>query len=372
MIIAARTRAVQVTWRTLSRPSARPSARAFTSSAARDQALKIAYFGSDRFSIKSLQAVLQLQKDDPGAIESVTVVTKPPKRAGRGLKELRDVPIADFAVENGLTVLRADNKKEINALPNDFSLVVAVSYGGLIPQQFLAHTKYGGLNVHPSFLPQYHGPAPIHHALLNGDTTTGVTVQTLHPTKFDRGRVVAISEKIPIARTETFESLRDTLADTGAALLYSTLKARNFTDSSYEVKSGCPDVYAGHVTSRMRAIDWSVDSAEKLERYCNTLGSLYTHKVFEERKQVKAEFQEKLLRVLLSDVKKMDGVEASGAPGSHNLVDGKILINTVDGVVSCPTLQVEFQAVEDADKFEKRCVGSKKKRAKCGEFKDVQ
>ncbi|KAG5364783.1 Methionyl-tRNA formyltransferase [Yarrowia sp. E02] len=351
-----RARAVQVTW------------RSFSTSAARDQALKIAYFGSDRFSIKSLQAVLQLQKDAPGAIESVTVVTKPPKRAGRGLKELKDVPIADFAAENGLSVLRADNKKEINALSNDFSLVVAVSYGGLIPQQFLANTKYGGLNVHPSFLPQYHGPAPIHHALLNGDLHTGVTVQTLHPTKFDRGRVVAISEKIPIARETTFESLRDTLADTGAALLYSTIKTRNFTDSSYEVKSGCPDVYAGHVTSKMRAIDWSVDSAAKLERFCNTLGSLYTHKVFEERKQVKADFQEKRLRVLLTGLKKVDGMDATGAPGSHFLQDGKVLINTVDGVVSCPTLQVEFQAVEDADKFEKRCVGSKKKRAKSQEF----
>ncbi|KAG5363669.1 Methionyl-tRNA formyltransferase [Yarrowia sp. B02] len=349
----------------------RPGLRAFSTSAAHNQALKIAYFGSDWFSIKSLQAVLQLQKDDPGAIESVKVVTKPPKRAGRGLKELKDVPIADFALENGLQVLRADNKKEINELPNDFSLVVAVSYGGLIPQQFLANTKYGGLNVHPSFLPQYHGPAPIHHAMLNGDETTGVTVQTLHPTKFDRGRVISISEKIPIARSETFESLRDTLADEGAKLLYSTIQERNFTDASYEVKSGCPDVYAGHVTSKMRAIDWSKDSAEKLERSCNTLGSLYTHKVFVERKQVKADFQERVLRVLLSDLKKVDGLETSGAPGTHKCTDGTILINTVDGVVSCPTLQVEFQAVEDANKFEKRCVGSKKKRAKSEEFVDA-
>lgn len=359
---ALRARAVRATWSGLS--------RTFVTSAPCDEALKIAYFGSDKFSIKSLQAVLQLQKENPSAIESVTVVTKPPKRAGRGLKELKDVPITDFAVENGLTVLRADNKTEINALPNDFSLVVAVSYGGLIPQQFLANTKYGGLNVHPSFLPQYHGPAPIHHALLNGDKTTGVTVQTLHPTKFDRGRVVAISEKVPITRDSTFESLRDTLADTGAELLYSTIKDRNFTDSSYEVKSGCPDVYAGHVTSKMRAIDWSVDTADKLERYCNTLGSLYTHKLFEERKQVKAEFQKKLLRVLLSELKKVDGIEAFGAPGTHKLVDRTVLINTVDGVVSCPTLQVEFQAVEDADKFEKRCVGSKKKRAKSEEFQN--
>lgn len=282
------------------------------------------------------------------------------------------MPIADFALENGLSVLRADNKKEINELPNDFSLVVAVSYGGLIPQQFLENTKYGGLNVHPSFLPQYHGPAPIHHALLNGDEHTGVTVQTLHPTKFDRGRVVAISEKIPIERSATFETLRDTLADTGAALLHKAIKERKFTDSSFEVKSGCPDVYAGHVTSKMRAVDWTKDSANKLERYCKALGSMYTHKVFQERKQVKAEFQDKVLRVLLSGLKKVDGLEASGAPGSHFKKEGAVYINTVDGVVECPTLQVEFQAVEGADKFDKRCVGSKKKRAKSEEFVDVE
>lgn len=348
------------------------AARSFSTCLPPGQALRIAYFGSDRFSIKSLEAVLKLQQEKPEAIDSITVVTKPPKRAGRGLKELKEVPIADFASKNGLTILRADSKKEINELPNDFNLVVAVSYGGLIPQQFLAKTKYGGLNVHPSFLPQYHGPAPIHHALLNGDTSTGVTVQTLHPTKFDRGRVVALSDKVEITRDTTFEALRDTLADVGAGLLHSALDSQKFTDPSHELISGCPDVYAGHVTSTMRAIDWSKDSASKLERFCNTLGALYTHKIFEERKQVKADFQDKQLRVLLNDIKKVDGVEATDVPGSHQYVDGGIVINTIDGVVTCPSLQVEFQAVEDADKFQKRCDGSKKKRAKNGSFINAQ
>lgn len=76
-------------------------------------------------------------------------------------------------------------------MPPDTNLIVAVSFGLKVPKRLLTQAKYGGLNLHPSMLPDLRGPAPLHHALLLRRETTGVTLQTLHPTEFDRGEVLA-------------------------------------------------------------------------------------------------------------------------------------------------------------------------------------
>jgi methionyl-tRNA formyltransferase len=54
----------------------------------------------------------------------------------------------------------------------------------------LQHVKHGAINMHPSLLPKYRGPAPIHHALLNGDKTTGVSIIEIDPGAFDVGKIL--------------------------------------------------------------------------------------------------------------------------------------------------------------------------------------
>ena len=70
-----------------------------------------------------------------------------------------------------------------------FDLGVVVSFGHKIPVELIQSLKYGAINMHPSLLPKYRGAAPIHHALLNNDKETGVSIIQVHPTKMDFGKI---------------------------------------------------------------------------------------------------------------------------------------------------------------------------------------
>jgi methionyl-tRNA formyltransferase len=110
--------------------------------------------------------------------------------------------------------------------PVPFNLVVAVSFGLLVPPRILNLAKYGGLNVHPSLLPDLRGPAPIEHAILERREHTGVSIQTLHPRHFDQGTVLAQTPApgILIPRTATAAALETQLATQGAQMLLDALK----------------------------------------------------------------------------------------------------------------------------------------------------
>lgn len=53
-------------------------------------ALRILFCGSDEFSIASLRALAAAKRQVPDLIDSIHVVHRPAKRAGRGLKQLRE------------------------------------------------------------------------------------------------------------------------------------------------------------------------------------------------------------------------------------------------------------------------------------------
>lgn len=118
--------------------------------------LKIAFFGSDNFSVASLNKLIQYQKKNPDKVDSVHVITRSLKPQGRYMKTVQDLPVGKFSSQQGLSIMRADTSQEIRQLSEQylFNLVIAVSYGRLIPSTFIQHCKYGGLNVHPSLLPK--------------------------------------------------------------------------------------------------------------------------------------------------------------------------------------------------------------------------
>ncbi|KAF2223600.1 hypothetical protein BDZ85DRAFT_235857 [Elsinoe ampelina] len=148
--------------------------------------LKILFCGSDEFSIYSLFALCKLPSS---VVESIDVVCKTGARVGRGLKDIRHPLIKDAAEQIHLPVHQISTFTSWTP-PRPVDLVIAVSFGLLVPPRILSLATYGGLNVHPSFLPDLYGPAPIHWAMLHSDKYSGVTLQTLHPTKFDQGDIV--------------------------------------------------------------------------------------------------------------------------------------------------------------------------------------
>lgn len=310
--------------------------------------LKVAFFGSDEFSIFSLRKLLQLKES--GIVDAVDVVAKHPKYSGRDLKELTDVPIATVACQLGLPVVRAESNAEINELAgNHYSMAIAVSYGKLIPKKFLQSVPYS-LNLHPSLLPRYSGASPLQFALLNNDKQTGVTVQTLHPTEFDRGAIVAQRGGIEIRRDETLQSLRDRCAVEGADLLGEVITKGLYKDPSF--KPVYEYSYASKITPQMSQIDWGHSSDGIVRRY-NTLGPLFTFKEIKMKKRRKPLVHE-FRRVILSDISRVEPQPQDldlKTPGEFKLQDDKVIVRASDGFIAVKTLQLEFEKKEDATKF---------------------
>ncbi|KAI1762195.1 Formyltransferase [Hypoxylon sp. FL1150] len=185
--------------------------------------LRILFCGSDEFSCAALEALHREHERNPDLIQSIDVVARPGKRTGRGYKAIRNPPIRELATQLELPVHERDTFTGWD-MPPHINLIIAVSFGLFVPARLLRASRYGGLNLHPSALPDLRGPAPLQHALLAGRASTSVSLQTLDPEAFDRGLVLARSEPIGIPEDATFESLRDDVAPRAAGLLVGGLR----------------------------------------------------------------------------------------------------------------------------------------------------
>ncbi|CAN8105843.1 unnamed protein product [Discula destructiva] len=210
--------------------------------------LRILFCGSDHFSCASLTAIHNLHKARPDLIDSIDVLVRPGKPAGRGLKRIAVGPLFHLAHALDLPLHQRDtftkwtlplpgrvtdpktgrvtiHRHPTSPLPHrpysQFNLLIAVSFGLRVPPRILNALKYRGLNIHPSLLPDLRGPAPIPWAILAGRKFTGVTLQTLHPKLFDRGAILAQTAPpgIPIPDDATTASLLATLAPLGGEML---------------------------------------------------------------------------------------------------------------------------------------------------------
>lgn len=168
--------------------------------------MNIIFFGSDAFSIKSLEACLH------SGMELALVVTTPSKKQGRGLK-LESSEIFDYCRAKKLPVTEYGKLKDPQVAQDLIALrpdiFVVASYGKWIPPSLLQIPKYR-LNVHPSLLPKYRGSAPIHWPILNGDKETGVSIIDIAE-KLDAGDIYW-QEKIPIGPRTDAAQLASELA----------------------------------------------------------------------------------------------------------------------------------------------------------------
>lgn len=134
--------------------------------------------------------------------------------------------VKTIAREHGIPVLQPATDDELYALldthlPDNHVTGVLVSYGKIVSERVIARFTPGIVNVHPSLLPRYRGPAPIEAAIVNGDQETGVTLMQL-VRKMDAGPVYAFSP-LELTGTETQPELYDTLGTLGANILVTAL-----------------------------------------------------------------------------------------------------------------------------------------------------
>ncbi|MCF6341370.1 MAG: methionyl-tRNA formyltransferase [Bacteroidales bacterium] len=180
--------------------------------------LRIVFMGTPEFAVPSLQAIVEAGHKVAG------VITAPDKPAGRG-KKLHVSAIKQFAVRLGLKLLQPVNLKDehfINALRDlkaDLQVVVAFR---MLPEKVWAMPPLGTFNLHASLLPQYRGAAPINHAIINGEKTTGLTTFFLD-TLIDTGTIIQ-QQEIQIGEDENAGSLHDRMMHSGASLVEETIE----------------------------------------------------------------------------------------------------------------------------------------------------
>lgn len=174
--------------------------------------MKIVFAGTPDFAVPTLQALLN------SAHQVCAVYTQPDRPAGRGRK-LSASPVKKLAIAADIPVYQPENFKhteDLDALAKlNPDLLVVIAYGLILPQAVLDTPKYGCINVHGSLLPRWRGAAPIHRALMAGDTKTGITIMKVVK-KLDAGDMLAQSE-CEIEADATSSSLHDRLAVMGAA-----------------------------------------------------------------------------------------------------------------------------------------------------------
>lgn len=196
------------------------------------------------------------------------------------LVDSREVPIKKAAEELQLPIHQIDTFTGWTP-PFPVNLVVTVSFGLLVPPRILNGATYGGLNVHPSLLPDLRGPAPIQHALLKQHHHTGVSLQTMHPTRFDHGVILdqTAPPGVPIPLDATPGQLIELLGPLGASMLRRGIEKRLFENPAEvvlpESNSSQPLQHASKVTPEDRHLDWSMWTADQIVRRDRVLGRLW-------------------------------------------------------------------------------------------------
>lgn len=176
--------------------------------------MRLAFFGTPAWAVPVLDALNRHH-------QVVLVVTQPDKPRGRGLKPTPS-PVAAYALAHGLPLLKPSRLKGNAGFLKAFrqaapEVAVTAAYGKILPKEVLEVPPYGFLNLHPSLLPKYRGPAPVPWALIHGEKETGVAIM-LTEEGLDTGPLYALW-RTEIKPDEDAVALSERLRDKGIELL---------------------------------------------------------------------------------------------------------------------------------------------------------
>lgn len=219
--------------------------------------LRLAFMGTPDFAVPALKALLA------GPHKVVAVYTREPQPKGRG-HEVQKSPVhlvaeaAGIPVHTPRTLKNPEEQARFAALNLDMAVVAA--YGLLLPQAILSAPRRGCLNLHGSLLPRWRGAAPIHRAILAGDTQTGICLMDMEA-GLDTGGVYA-SATLPIDGTTTAQSLHDAMAARAATLLTEHLEAIAAGTLPCIPQPADGMTYAAKLEKHEARIDWQRSAAE--------------------------------------------------------------------------------------------------------------
>jgi methionyl-tRNA formyltransferase len=302
----------------------------------------IAFFGTPQFAVPTLEALIASRH------QVALVVTQPDRRRGRGQK-VTDAPVKAAARAHGIPVYQPDRLRDpevtdtLRAHAPDAGIVAA--YGKLIPAGLLSLPRLGMVNVHASLLPKYRGAAPVHRAIINGDTETGVTIMQVVEA-LDAGDMLAKSVR-PIGPDDTSEDVERALADDGARLLLDVLDQIEAGTARAEPQDPAASTYAPRLTKEEGLIDWTLSARQIHNRVRGLYPWPHAYSFLNGE------------RVILLKTKVVGRVPPSPAPprrtrqmpGSVGITGDGIDVVTGDGLIAVTELQPEGRRPMSARDF---------------------
>ncbi|MDI1233997.1 MAG: methionyl-tRNA formyltransferase [bacterium] len=283
--------------------------------------LRIVFFGTPDFAVASLKTILE------NHFNVVGVVTAPDKPAGRGY-ELQQSAVKKFASEQGLTILQPVNlksddfNKALSDLKADLQIVIAFR---MLPEKVWSSPRLGTFNLHASYLPNYRGAAPINWAIINGETSTGITTFFLKH-EIDTGSIL-LQESTPILPTDNVGTLHDKLMHQGAQLVVKSLEL--ILTETYALKEQIVGDFkhASKIFTEHCLINWS-QSAEQVHNLVRGLSPFPTAFAIVKGKKLK------IFETEITDLKAYQ-------VGQVEIIDKALLISCSDKKLKLLSIQPE-------------------------------
>lgn len=177
--------------------------------------LKVVFMGTPTFSVPILESLIN-------TCNVILVVSQPDKEKDRK-GAFVSTPIKQIALSHNIEVyqptkIKEEYQKIIDTNPD---IIITCAYGQIIPESLINYPRLGCINVHGSLLPRLRGGAPIHHAIINGDNETGITIMYMDK-HMDSGDIIA-KRSLPIGPNDTLDVVYEKMSKLGATLLIETL-----------------------------------------------------------------------------------------------------------------------------------------------------
>ena len=236
--------------------------------------MKVIFAGTSEFAVPPLEALIA------SAHEVLAVITQTDKPRGRG-GQVQMPPVKEIALAHSIPILQPekiadpDSMAQIKQL-GPIGAMVVVAYGQKISPELLSWPKYGAVNVHGSILPKYRGAAPIQHAIIAGEKTTGATTMLMDE-GWDTGDIL-LQESVDILPDENAGGLSRRLSFLGARLLIRTLDGLQQGSISPILQDNELATLAHSLKRDAGAIDWSApaDVIVNLVRGCTPKPGAFT------------------------------------------------------------------------------------------------
>ncbi len=294
---------------------------------------KVVFFGSGSFSVKPFRRLLE-----SGLVDVVCIVTKPPKKAGRGRRLVKNPLHAEVEGKSIPVIFPKELGGKTAEFLKKFSpdLFVVVSFGGILKKELLSTPRLGSVNLHPSLLPELRGPSPINRAILLGLDKTGVTT-ILMDEGIDTGPIL-LQKEVKIENGWDSLVLHDVLSDLGSELLLETIKGLVEGKVKPRPQTG-KSSYAPPLRKEEGVLDWDspVKLLERKVRGLKPWPMAYTGL--------------KGRRIIITEAKGIEGIHEGRVPGEVTGVGDEIRVQAEDGILSILRLKPEGKREMSAKEF---------------------